>query len=83
MPRKTDPSASQRRVGGARAGEYFPRRGQPHHEHQARPATRQDAVINREDVADTLLYLAERTPKKPQVFELFNGDKSIDNLLSD
>ena len=48
-----------------------------------RPATRQDAVINREDVADTLLYLAEHTPKKPQVFELFNGDKSIDSLLSD
>ncbi|RZD22411.1 SDR family oxidoreductase [Pseudoalteromonas sp. MEBiC 03485] len=48
-----------------------------------RPATRQDAVINREDVADTLLYLAEHTPKKPQVFELFNGDKSIDSLLND
>ncbi|MFY8282371.1 SDR family oxidoreductase [Pseudoalteromonas sp. SSMSWG5] len=48
-----------------------------------RPVTRQDAVINREDVADTLLYLAEHTPKKPRVFELFNGDKSIDSLLSD
>ena len=46
-----------------------------------RPATRQDAVINREDVANTLLYLAEHTPKKPQVFELFNGDKSIYDLL--
>ena len=48
-----------------------------------RPATRQDAVINREDVADTLLYLAEHTPQKPQVFELFNGDKSIGSLLRD
>ena len=46
-----------------------------------RPATRQDAVINRADVANTLLYLAEHTPKKPQVFELFNGDKSIYDLL--
>ncbi len=48
-----------------------------------RPATRQDAVINSEDVADTLLYLAEHTPQKPQVFELFNGDKSIGSLLRD
>lgn len=48
-----------------------------------RPATRQDALINREDVADALVYLASQHAKTSQVFELFNGDKSLSELLSD
>ena len=45
-----------------------------------RPATRQDAVINREDVADALVYIATKESKSSQVFELFNGDKSLSEL---
>ncbi|QPL41863.1 SDR family oxidoreductase [Pseudoalteromonas sp. A41-2] len=47
-----------------------------------RPATRQDAVINREDVADALVYIASHKPDKSQLFELFNGDKPLDELLA-
>ena len=47
-----------------------------------RPATRQDAVINREDVADALVYIASHKPNKSQLFELFNGDKPLDELLA-
>lgn len=47
-----------------------------------RPATRQDAVINREDVADALVYIASHRPDKSQLFELFNGDKPLDELLA-
>jgi len=45
-----------------------------------RPATRQDAVINREDVADALVYIATKESKNSQVFELYNGDKSLSEL---
>ncbi|PHI36113.1 oxidoreductase [Pseudoalteromonas sp. GCY] len=46
----------------------------------SRPKNREDAVINRENVADALVYLAAQHPQN-LTFELFNGKQSVEQTL--
>ncbi|MDW7549737.1 SDR family oxidoreductase [Pseudoalteromonas sp. J010] len=46
----------------------------------SRPANREDAVINRENVADALAYLATLHPQN-LTFELFNGEQPLKQAL--
>ena len=45
------------------------------------PEQREHAVINRENVAEALVYLAEQHPEN-LTFELFNGEQPIDQALA-
>ena len=47
-----------------------------------RPSNRDDMVISREDVAHALSYVVGKTELNGKIFELFNGDKDLAEVLS-
>lgn len=46
-----------------------------------RPAQKEDATITRDDVANALLFIVNNSPRVNRVTELFNGSKSIDEVM--
>ena len=46
-----------------------------------RPAQKEDAIITRDDVAKALLFIVNNSRKANTVTELFNGSKSIDEVM--
>ncbi|MFT6984812.1 MAG: hypothetical protein ACJAT7_000613 [Psychromonas sp.] len=47
-----------------------------------RPGNNEDMTINREDVANTLTYAVGKSELGGKIFELFNGDKNLADILN-
>ncbi|MCJ7765913.1 MAG: SDR family oxidoreductase, partial [Thiovulaceae bacterium] len=47
-----------------------------------RPGSKEDMTINREDVARALTYAVGRSELGGKIFELFNGDKTLADVLN-
>ncbi|MFQ3176535.1 MAG: hypothetical protein ACJAYB_002728 [Psychromonas sp.] len=47
-----------------------------------RPDSKQEMIINREDVANVLTYAIGKSELGGKVFELFNGDKTLADVLN-